>query len=384
MDIFHSVVISTLVYGLDTLVPTNRDLQRLRRCYDKLLGESIGLDAWTSPWGDRVPFNAEEIRRLTWTEDFATLLARARLRLAGRVKRAQPEHPIHAVQRSDEWWQQIRNDCRTLQMEEQDLGDAWRMEQIIHRKNHYIRSKPNPTPYVRELEALVTAQKAVTSEAVAATDPVGSRKRWRPSDASCAPHGDIPLQQIIRTKEWKDCIPANFASPREAVMFLQERELKLGSCDLDYDTAKGKKTGIKRGLPFSPNQAGIFIICEGILAIDLDGPSIQAQQLVQLLDGRCNMVAITRKGAHLVFNAHQALSLNHTFRDYQIDIRTGDKGILLVEPSYYNTDTTTVYYRWWRIPRPRQPLMDLPQECADLILSWRQSRMGKAKRGRTR
>jgi hypothetical protein len=179
------------------------------------------------------------------------------------------------------------------------------------------------------------------------------------------------VQDIVRAITWSGTTIPDFASPIEAVKYLQtEHNLTLGSCDLDYDEVRGRKTGIVRSTSFNPHAAGIYIVCKNILAIDLDGLSHQSHTLLNTLRGRCNMVALTRKGAHLLFKAHHRWNTNRANTTYQIDIRTGEGGILMVEPSYYHTPTGTQRYKWFRIPMYGSTLLEFPDDCSALLERW--------------
>jgi hypothetical protein len=128
------------------------------------------------------------------------------------------------------------------------------------------------------------------------------------------------------------------------------------SCNLFWDPAKNKKGGITQTKKRDPGATGIYLNClrSNITVIDIDGDTPESRALLSLLRGRCNMVAITRKGVHLVFRHTDKLPGQHANPKTKIDVRShadGKSGIILVQPSRYTVPgEAPTKYAWLVTP----------------------------------
>ena len=139
-----------------------------------------------------------------------------------------------------------------------------------------------------------------------------------------------------------------------------------------YDNATGKKT--------PPNQkhasrdrtkTGVYIECslDTVAAIDIDRPSIEATRVLQLVNGRCNLVAKTRKGIHLLFK-NNGLLPQGLQTACGMDIRSQSDGnkpdILFCAPARYVAYGELVRYEWIAIPATND-ILPCPSEAAAFI-----------------
>jgi P4 family phage/plasmid primase-like protien len=136
------------------------------------------------------------------------------------------------------------------------------------------------------------------------------------------------------------------------------------------DGTVGGKVGFdKRGN--DPSYNGVFIECDNILAIDVDGTCETCVQIDGVCDANAVMKAKTLKGHHYIFR-YDARFKQYAAKSTEpaIDTRTGSGSILTVEPSFYVHPTEgRVEYKWERFPDSLDELTEAPQEVVDYLLS---------------
>jgi hypothetical protein len=400
LDILHCVVVPSLIYGLETMVLEQPSTKRLQRCFDSWVREIMQLHSWTSPWKTQILFTTEEIRRYSWTEDISRQIARARLRLAGRVARAHKNHPLQDLwrnQEGDEWFTQLRLDAASFGISLEELKDKYTTATKLHRDNAF-------TPHASKADHYNNTLRRETSESIKKTTPrqpipqqtlplpltmqmpqpqqlqlqpqrqtlqtqkpapQQSHTHPQPQPQPAQPQGLV--QDEVQRTVWVQAQRAEFMDAHHTIRYMRALGWVLGSCDLAYDARREKKIGLERHRVFNPYAAGIFVICDQILAVDLDAWTPTVEHFLRVLNGRCNMVSLTRNGAHLIFQAHERIRMNSADTYNKLDIRTGSGGIILVEPSRYERQGQIFRYRWICVPQNNTPLLPLPPECVALL-----------------
>jgi hypothetical protein len=148
---------------------------------------------------------------------------------------------------------------------------------------------------------------------------------------------------------------------------------QLVSGDMSY--AAGKK-GFKfhsaswRDNPVCrPNASGYALRTgevSGVMAIDVDDPQLpHNQRLVQLCDQAGGIKQTTRKGVHYLFKADDRLRTT-TNDKLKLDIRNAN-ALLYVEPSSYQVDGRTQFYKFLNLPTSPEDVPECPQDVVDYI-----------------
>jgi len=189
---------------------------------------------------------------------------------------------------------------------------------------------------------------------------------------------------IARSTIWKSGSTPPDMTVTASLQFLNDQGLDWRSCPLRYDSVKEKKvlkqTGIRDG-----TGPGFYVRCTDVQAIDIDGDSAESHHVLRLLAGRCNLVAVTRKGLHLIFSTTPDTMLppgGHN-EEARIDSRAPNPGkkpdILLTQPSTYMMGTQKITYRWLTVPTRDTPLLACPMEVVEYV---RSMVLQQGKRGR--
>jgi len=106
----------------------------------------------------------------------------------------------------------------------------------------------------------------------------------------------------------------------------------------------------------------------GMIAIDIDDPTLPcAEELINLMNS-CNMVQQTKKGYHYVFKYTSILKQTTGTDSTKIDIRS-DGGCIFCEPSTCkNPDGDVVAsYEWIKQPFEDEELVEVPQQVIDYL-----------------
>ena len=132
--IFEAMVRSTLLSGLETIVPSDTDIDELRDFYTMALRRITGLQPVSDSWGHKVFYGYDQLLLLTGTPDVAEILRDKRLNLAGRIARSDRAHPLHQLVH-DQWHQRIHEDCQARGMNAADLADRYQCRKRLKRRN---------------------------------------------------------------------------------------------------------------------------------------------------------------------------------------------------------------------------------------------------------
>ena len=191
--------------------------------------------------------------------------------------------------------------------------------------------------------------------------------------------------ETIEKSPWAEAAPAPPFSRNDAIAFLEGMGFRWLSGSLSYNTATGKKV-FKRykdeAHQHNPNSNGIFIEClgSGVSVIDIDGDSPTARSLIQLVAGRCNLVARTRKGVHLFYQHAPELGHGWSNAEAKVDVRSSGGGktdIVFVAPSRYDTEEGPFRYSWLVIPAIGTALLPCPRDVVDFVSTLRPGTAGR-------
>lgn len=106
----------------------------------------------------------------------------------------------------------------------------------------------------------------------------------------------------------------------------------------------------------------------GMVAIDIDDPSLECAMLLMDMMTECNLVAKTNKGFHYVFKYDPRLKQTTGSEDIKIDIRS-DGGCIFVEPTFAKTPEGAVIaqYEWTKTPFEGEGLVEVPEDVVDYL-----------------
>jgi hypothetical protein len=101
----------------------------------------------------------------------------------------------------------------------------------------------------------------------------------------------------------------------------------------------------------------------GLVAIDIDDPTIPSAKYLMELMSDCNMVQQTKKGFHYVYSFSADLNQTTGSDETKIDIRS-DGGCIFVEPSLATTPSGDVVatYKWIKTPAEGESPKEVPEE----------------------
>lgn len=171
------------------------------------------------------------------------------------------------------------------------------------------------------------------------------------------------LAESVKSHSWSQARPPPRLRQDTAISFLEQLDLDWRSCPLTWDKAKKKKL-LRQTTTRDRSANGFYARCSNITVIDLDGDTGAARDVLRLCGDDCNLVATTKKGAHLFFSFCPRLA-THISRDGSaVDIRTGGPGrepdIILVHPSEYTSDDGRETYNWVAVPDAGKSLLQVP------------------------
>jgi len=150
---------------------------------------------------------------------------------------------------------------------------------------------------------------------------------------------------------------------------------EIVSGDMGWDPARGKKT-----FKFHSNSWRDDPVCRpdatgyalrtgegsGVMAIDLDDPSLpHNQRLMALCEAAGGIKQTTRKGVHYLFRNDDRLRTT-TNEKLKLDIRNAN-ALLYVEPSHYEVDGRTQFYKVQNLPTNANAIPVCPDEVVDYI-----------------
>jgi hypothetical protein len=150
---------------------------------------------------------------------------------------------------------------------------------------------------------------------------------------------------------------------------------QLVSGDMGYDPARQKKT-FKFHSPSwrddpvcLPGATGYALKTgegSGVMAIDVDDPALpHNKRLVELCEQAGGIKQNTRKGVHYLFRPDDRLRTT-TNEKLKLDIRNAN-ALLYVEPSHYDVDGRTQFYKVHNLPTNRNAIPVCPDEVVDYI-----------------
>jgi hypothetical protein len=150
---------------------------------------------------------------------------------------------------------------------------------------------------------------------------------------------------------------------------------QLVSGDMGYDPARGKKTFNFHSRSWRddpvcrPDSTGYALKTgegSGVMAIDLDDPTLpHNQKLMDLCERAGGIKQTTRKGVHYLFRNDDRLRTT-TNEKLKLDIRNAN-ALLYVEPSHYDVDGRTQFYKVHNLPTNRNAVPVCPDEVVDYI-----------------
>ena len=151
---------------------------------------------------------------------------------------------------------------------------------------------------------------------------------------------------------------------------------QLVSGDMGYDPAKGKKTFKFHSTSWRddpvclPGATGYALKTgevSGVMAIDVDDPSLpHNQKLVEMCERAGGIKQNTRKGVHYLFRPDDRLRTT-TNDKLKLDIRNAN-ALLYVEPSHYDVDGRTQFYKVHNLPTNRNAIPPCPDAVVDYVL----------------
>eukprot|EP00760_Papus_ankaliazontas_P009242 PhM_4_TR13984/c2_g1_i4/m.81642 len=182
--------------------------------------------------------------------------------------------------------------------------------------------------------------------------------------------GPNALHDVAQRTHWSDSKRLGMMTRQESIVLLERLGLSWNSTPLYWDAEKGRKRGIVQSTQQDPIASGIYIRCanSNISVIDIDADTPDTRQLLTVLNGRCNLVALTPKGLHLFFEHHSSLPRGFTGRSLGYDVRSYDdmaSDIVLVAPSAYVANGERRDYKWCVVPAGK--LLTCPQEVINII-----------------
>lgn len=153
--------------------------------------------------------------------------------------------------------------------------------------------------------------------------------------------------------------------------------VKWDKCNLFFDVKTGKKAGVFQGKGDKTNKhradwnGYILNMGDNLMAVDIDGDCEKCNEISELCDAVSTWKQKTRKGFHYIFKRHPLIKQCQPNKDgvAKIDTRVGEKGCLLVEPSFYDHPDGVVQYKWERIPESIDEVAELPKEVLDYFLT---------------
>ena len=106
----------------------------------------------------------------------------------------------------------------------------------------------------------------------------------------------------------------------------------------------------------------------GLVAIDIDDPTIPCAVELMGLMADCNMIQKTKKGFHYVYYYSAYLNQTTGTDETKIDIRS-DGGCIFVEPSIAKTSTGNVIatYKWIKTPAEGEEFKEVPEAVLDYL-----------------
>ena len=151
----------------------------------------------------------------------------------------------------------------------------------------------------------------------------------------------------------------------------------LVSGDMGFNPSTGKKTfrfhsdSWKTDPVCEPDATGYALLTgdvSGVMAIDLDDPTLSHNaKLAQMCEEAGGIKQITRKGCHYIFRSDERLRTT-TNTKLALDIRNKN-ALLYVEPSQYNIDGRTQFYKFQNIPTDADHIPECPDEIVEYIHS---------------
>ena len=97
--IFEACIRSTLLSGLESIVPSDKDIKELQSFYEMALRRITGFRSVIDPWDNEVLFSYEMLLTMADTVDVTEILRDKRLTLAGRIARCNRGHPMEDLYR---------------------------------------------------------------------------------------------------------------------------------------------------------------------------------------------------------------------------------------------------------------------------------------------
>ena len=138
--LFDALIIPKLLFGLNALVPTPSDMEMLDGFHAYAL-QSITGKSLTDPWGRTVPPTYWQLLMWGDTLPISSRLRHLRLGLAGRMTRANRDHPMHDIP-VDEWNALTTDDLRVMGANPSVLSDRFLCKKLLHTPNtNLLRTK---------------------------------------------------------------------------------------------------------------------------------------------------------------------------------------------------------------------------------------------------
>ena len=136
MWLLDSMVVPKLLFGLASVVPSLEDMELLESFHAYVL-QTITGKTLEDPWGRKVTPTYPQL--LMWGESVSigTQLRKQRLALAGRMTRANRDHPMRHIAK-DEWDALVQNDLVEMQMSQAVLEDRYLCKKILHSPNVHL------------------------------------------------------------------------------------------------------------------------------------------------------------------------------------------------------------------------------------------------------
>ena len=159
--------------------------------------------------------------------------------------------------------------------------------------------------------------------------------------------------------------------------------VRWDKCNLYWNITTGKKAGVfqlsKEQIEKKVTNKGqqdwlgyVLSMGDNLMAVDIDGNCEKCDEISALCDAVCTWKQKTLKGFHYIFKKHPLIKQCQPNKDgvAKIDVRAGAKGCLLVEPSVYvHPDHGCVEYKWERIPKSMDDVVELPKAVLDYFLT---------------
>ena len=147
--LYESVVVPCLLYGLESGTLEAADLALLEKFHSKALRKLTGLYYYEGVWKEQIWYSYESVLFWAATTSIEEAMRRRRLRLGGRMLRAQNGHPCKEALSEltaalanpnatvDEWTRSLAEDMEELNVSIAVMQNRYNLHKALHVPNPY-------------------------------------------------------------------------------------------------------------------------------------------------------------------------------------------------------------------------------------------------------